>query len=291
MQGVTPVSQHHTFLQETFLVHFEALPSRRLSPFVERFLHVECSPEESRLYPQTDKLLPDGTASLIFNLGYPHRFFDNDNLSRYTMRRRCWLTGARSEPIVLGATSGTRIMGVVFRPGGLFPFLRTPASEVTGHILESEDLWGSWGECTCERLAETANIHARFAVLEKALLERAGNALHVERRIAAAVGLIDSNPGVTVTHISDTLGLTRRHLSRLFATHVGLSPKSLARLARFRLATRTIGSRDSVDWASLAQEAGYFDQSHLIADFREFAGLAPEAYLRKRTPFDGFVAV
>ena len=69
-------------------------------------------------------------------------------------------------------------------------------------------------------------------------------------------------------------GVSRQHLARAFAHHVGVSPKTFARVMRFRRAIAIArGGREG--WAELAEELGYFDQSHLIADFREFAGETP----------------
>ena len=83
----------------------------------------------------------------------------------------------------------------------------------------------------------------------------------------------------SIDSVASAAGVSRQHLARAFAYHVGVSPKIFARVVRFRRALALAGGRD---WAGLAAELGYFDQSHLIADFREFAGVTPVPFFLSR---------
>ena len=78
--------------------------------------------------------------------------------------------------------------------------------------------------------------------------------------------------------------MSRQHLAARFRAKVGLTPKMYARICRFRRATGALAQAQpharATDWARLAQDCGYFDQSHLIHDFQEFSGSAPENFLR-----------
>ena len=77
-------------------------------------------------------------------------------------------------------------------------------------------------------------------------------------------------------------GLSLKRLIRVFAAEVGLTPKLYLRIARFERLLADVYDRPSVDWSGLAATHGYFDQSHLIRDFRDFAGMTPTAYLARR---------
>ena len=85
-----------------------------------------------------------------------------------------------------------------------------------------------------------------------------------------------SHGALTVEALADRVGVTRQHLAVQFRQHVGLSPKVFARICRFRRALDLLrgGPRDL---AALAADCGYFDQSHLIRDFRDFADAPPGA--------------
>ncbi|HUP61023.1 MAG TPA: AraC family transcriptional regulator [Thermoanaerobaculia bacterium] len=94
-----------------------------------------------------------------------------------------------------------------------------------------------------------------------------------DARVDAAVDRIIAGAD-RVDAIARELGISRQHLARQFQHHVGVSPKTFARVMRFR---RLLASGEG-DWAGLAARHGYYDQSHLIADFRELAGTTPGAF-------------
>lgn len=78
------------------------------------------------------------------------------------------------------------------------------------------------------------------------------------------------------------VGVTTRHLERLFADAVGLTPKVACRIGRFRSALRMLRRTPSIPWSRLAYAAGYHDRPHLIREFKAFAGLRPEALRAER---------
>lgn len=81
--------------------------------------------------------------------------------------------------------------------------------------------------------------------------------------------------------VADRVGLSQRRFIQVFAAEVGLTPKLYCRVQRFHKARGLVLNVDAPDWAQVALACGYFDQSHLIRDFREFAGLSPGNYLRQ----------
>lgn len=99
-----------------------------------------------------------------------------------------------------------------------------------------------------------------------------------DRRVTAAVSeLVREHGNVRIRDVVDRIGTTERTLERLFDRHVGLRPKELSRIVRFQAALRGI-------------DAGYYDDSHRIHDFQEFAGITPSAVHTERTEVtDAFV--
>src|SRR5690606_24544978 len=96
--------------------------------------------------------------------------------------------------------------------------------------------------------------------------------------------LAESGGTVRATALAREAGYSRKHLVELFNREVGLSPKALARIHRFRHALRQMQSSPSKPWAEIAALCGYYDQSHLIHDFRQFAGLSPAELARSAMP-------
>jgi AraC-like DNA-binding protein len=93
---------------------------------------------------------------------------------------------------------------------------------------------------------------------------------------------------VRVESVAKRLGITARHLSRVFTESIGIGPKDFARAARLQRAVRRLAT--STNWVHIATDAGYYDQAHLIADFRDLVGLTPGAFLKRAdlcAPRDG----
>jgi AraC-like DNA-binding protein len=89
---------------------------------------------------------------------------------------------------------------------------------------------------------------------------------------------------VPVARLATQTGYTRKHLAGLFIHQVGMTPKALCRIHRFRGALAMLDGATQVPWAALADQCGYYDQSHLINEFRSFSGLSPVELVRQTRP-------
>jgi AraC-like DNA-binding protein len=97
------------------------------------------------------------------------------------------------------------------------------------------------------------------------------------RRIVATGGSLG------LTRLGPSLGVSRQHLARRFAQLVGISPKVFARVVRLGRVVervRAAAPGEHIRWSMLALELGYYDQSHLIDEFREMTGVTPGAWMR-----------
>ncbi len=95
--------------------------------------------------------------------------------------------------------------------------------------------------------------------------------------VACAAGAFDH--GVSVSEITDRLGLSPKQLVRRFGEQVGLAPKRFSRLRRLQRLLADVHQNGATDWAEVAVTHGFFDQAHLINDFRALTGTTPGAYL------------
>ncbi|GAA4300354.1 helix-turn-helix domain-containing protein [Actinomadura luteofluorescens] len=220
---------------------------------------------ESRGPVVREQSIPTGCAQLFVNL-YADAFTGGAGGAA--------VLGATSRPSVIDTEDQRAIAWVAFKPGGAFPFFPPePGLVVLG------DLWGRAGAVVRERLLEAGGPTEILDTLESVLLE-AGD-LHPDPALGAAVSALDR--GVPVGEVTDRLGFTRKRLIGLFHDRVGLTPKRFSRVRRFQRTLRRIPYDRPADWAELASTCGYADQSHLIRDFRDIAGLRPSEY-RPRSP-------
>lgn len=175
---------------------------------------------------------------------------------------------------------------VNFTPVGAYLFLGLPMHEITNRVVELDDLLGPEGPRLIEQLESATTWGERFTAADAFIGRRIANA----RRPAPGVvwswrRIAETGGRVTVSELATELGFSRKHLTTLFREQVGLPPKTVARIVRFDRASRIVGEGKS--WTDIAGEHGYYDQAHLIRDFREFSGFTPGEYPQRRNPEGG----
>jgi AraC-like DNA-binding protein len=172
--------------------------------------------------------------------------------------------------------AGQRVVMASLHPGTSKAVLGVAADAIAGQVIELDDLWGRDAtQRLLDQLAATRVTSEAAEVLESAIASRAmisgSNRLVLEaaERLASA--------GVNI--VATDLGVSERHLRRVFREAVGVSPKDFARLVRFDRALRAAHEDEGESWASIAAAAGYYDQAHLIGEFHSISGVTPRALL------------
>ncbi len=217
---------------------------------------------------------------------------DPRDFKRHTSFKRSWISGERDAPIVIEETGVIHLVGVRFKPGGAYPFFRFPISEFTARVVELDSVWGGEIDRLRQQLADAAQPAAVFAHLEGWLSRRLTGQAEPCRPVAFALDRIRiGGEDARIGRIVEQTGISHKHLVREFDRHVGLSPKTFARVCAFQSAVKHIGFKPSVDWADTAAACGYFDQAHFIREFRSFTGMTPAVYLNRRGPFLNYVTV
>jgi AraC-like DNA-binding protein len=174
-------------------------------------------------------------------------------------------------------------IGVYFCAGAAIP--GTPAVELENRVVALEEIWGTEARHLADELISLRGEAARLNRLESALVQRmeALGRKQTAVDISGMAGWIVRSGGqLAVEKLAEAAGLSRRHLTRVFRENVGVSPKIYCQLARFRSALCYARRGENVGWAHVAVDCGYADQSHMIAEFRRFAGLTPEALVQGR---------
>src|SRR5262249_35099192 len=156
-----------------------------------------------------------------------------------------------------------------FKPGGAFPFLGLPAGDLANTHVDLETLWGPPAGRLRERLCEARTSAQRFQLLQEALLSRLCHRVEQHYAVSAALEMFGKNQaGPIVRKAAKYLGLSERRFIQVFKAEVGMTPKLFSRIQRFQQ-TRTFNQQNPwLNWADLALDFGYFDQSHLIREFQ-----------------------
>lgn len=271
-------SQQFTIPAVDKIFHFYK-PKPPLSKFVENFWIFE----NRGLVQKPERILPTGTFELAINLRRNELSFVDTERSTESLRfSGAVVSGAHGRSFAPDDSDEVVLIGVHFAPGGAFPFLGFPAHDLADTHVDLATLWGTSATLLHERLSETKSANERFRVLEAALLDRLHHGVEQHYAVSSALEMFsDIRVGPTIREAAKNIGLSERRFIQVFKNEVGLTPKLFSRIQRFQQTRSLIGSEASPSWSQLALDLGYFDQSHFIRDFVEFAGLTPTDYLDK----------
>ena len=173
----------------------------------------------------------------------------------------------------------SHVFGVKFRPGGFRPFFDGPVSKLADRVVPASRIFGkdldALQEIALSSCAENNKVQAANTFFHARMPK------HDPSR-GLAEGLVDQilrEPEIkTVDDLAIRTGMGKRSLQRLFSEYVGASPKWVIRRYRLHELIEKSNSSRKLDWSQVALDLGYFDQAHLINDFKSIVGLSPSEY-------------
>ena len=181
-----------------------------------------------------------------------------------------------------GVSHGIQIDLAPFAARALFD---QPLEQLDALVVDLDDALGEDSSLLVERLHDAPSWDARFDLLDALIGRRVEDAAPPAPDAAWAWRRLGQTGGrLAIGTLAVELGCSRRHLSARFRDQVGLPPKAVARIMRFRRVLGLLGRDDGTRLAELALDCGYYDQAHLNRDFRELAGTNPSAYVGSRLP-------
>ncbi|HEY0780478.1 MAG TPA: helix-turn-helix domain-containing protein [Gemmatirosa sp.] len=231
------------------------------------------------------RILPDGSADLV--LGFAPVGPDTPGLAPAALALTdVWVVGTMRTARVVDADAASAYVGVRLRPEAAGRVLGVAAHALVDERLPLDAVWPGAG-ASFAALARVPDLAAARAGVQQALLLRLTRIAPLPSEVVQAVQLLEATNGrVRIGAACDGLGVSRQHLARQFARHVGLAPKAFARVARLRALDADLRARERcgarVCWSTLAYAHGYADQPHLVDEVRELTGLTPGAWLRER---------
>jgi AraC-like DNA-binding protein len=270
------------------MVFTQRRPAPPLDRWIESIWLCRSEPRPRSL----ERVLPTGASQLIVNLAEDETRLYRDSGSGVTCERSpgSVLTGMSTRFHLIDTDEQAHVAGVVFRAGGMVPFVAPPVHELSDADVPLDFLWGREPvRRVRDQLLSAATAEAALDTLETTLRQ-----VWREKAAHPAVQFALSNfraqPSVTrVREVTDAIALSPKRFIERFKADVGVTPKRYCRILRFQHVVTRAHHCGPIDWTALALDCGYFDQAHLIHEFREFSGLTPTAYEAHRTAFQNHV--
>lgn len=243
-------------------------PSAILAPFIREFVIIESDVEfDSHTIPDTALVMAFRYSGNILHMA------DGNNSPVPSGA----VSGLRRSGRSFHYTKGTANLLVILREGGMAAFSRMPAHELFGQSISSENLFPRRElDEILERLAEAPHHPARIGIMEAFLLNRMlpGKTDPLIRQVLQTIKI--QHGMVRVKELAQRLYISQDALEKRFRSQIGATPKQYASIIRLRHLIDRYSSFPSLTAASY--EAGYFDQSHFIKDFRLFTGQTPKDF-------------
>lgn len=232
-----------------------------------------------------DIVLPDGSSCIVFNLGTPIGFTDSAGKTKTISGE--FVIGAQKRFFVLEKKTGTFFIGVKFMQGEAYHFFNTPMVKLTDKAFELSKIRSLETKSLLEVL-EKAESHDEIRKILNYFFFINVEALICNSKVVDSIihRVKESKSALLIKDLCESEKISNKHLISLFNKKVGLSPKLLYRINKFKKVIDLLQGNKKVNWTEVAYECNYYDQAHLINEFKRFSGLSPTEYLENENAID-----
>lgn len=188
--------------------------------------------------------------------------------------------GLYAGPVVMNSDGGAQCIQVNFTPLGGRIFYGLPLSELANRMTPLAELADPLIDQIVMRLGDLNSWEARLDLVEQFVAARLASAVRPAADISWALGQIEARSGMLpIAELCRDLGWSRRRLAEAMRHEFGLTPKTIARIARFQAAEAMALQTRRPDWADISAACGFSDQAHMAREFTDLAGRSPTAFL------------
>lgn len=234
-------------------------------------VHAEVDPEAPSVicpYPPTPQ------NSLFFYINDRIKV-QQEGTDAFIEQPRSVIVGPQLNRVRIDVDHNHKAVRVGFHPGGLHRLLGLSLAEMIDGSYDAEDVFGAEMRELNNKLQEADGFDAIKDVVEHFLLQKTRSLKDLLPFDQAMLELVRSDGSASIEKIAALACLSLRQFERVSKERIGLPPKLFARIIRFSKAYRIRESSPDISWTKIAYECNYFDQMHLIRDFKQFAGVAP----------------
>lgn len=255
-------------------------PAPPLDRFVESIWYARGTVPYAR-----ERIAPTGSTVAVVVLGDPIVETAADGAGEPFHATRGFILGPHIGPVINAPTGETFAVGVVTTPVGCEAIFGVSPRTLRGRVADLETVWPAATGLRAA-LCATADPDAMLDRVEAQLHADFDPAVPGIARCARAVAALEADPTRPIANIAAACDISHAHLDREFTRIVGLTPRALARLLKLRRLLAELDPTGPIDWADLAARWGWFDQGHLIRDFKRHTGVTPTRYVAAQRAYN-----
>ena len=258
-------------------------PAAALVPYVRHYWVLS----DDALAPVSERTLPVGCVQMVF-----HRGRQLLSLTEGRLQPSSFISGQAFGYSDVESTGMLEMIVVVFQPFAAKAFLHMPVSEFRGMNVNTEETDDPQLVDLGRRVADMPDQAACIRLIEKFLLSRLyAFSEYNLKRVSTALEAVTLHPYIRTAQLADVACLSNKQFGRVFAEYVGATPKEFLRIVRMQRALYTLQCQPGISFAHLAYDGGFFDQSHMIKEFKLFSGYTPAEYLAVCAPYSDYFSV
>jgi AraC-like DNA-binding protein len=201
---------------------------------------------------------------------------------------RAYIGGQYNAQLNFLPTGTLDIVSVVFQPHGAKAFFSMPIHEFLGVMVSVDDVRDRELCELQDRLLNITNNQSCVREIETFLMKRLRiTKAHNHQRMNAVIRAVDGGE-MNIGNLCRTSCLSYRQFKRVFFEYAGINPKDFLRIIRLQKMLSIWQSQPQISFAHLAYDCGFYDQSHLINEFKAFAGYTPNEYITLCAPYSDY---
>jgi AraC-like DNA-binding protein len=234
------------------------------------------------MQPGTHLGLPSPSITVVLGIGAPTHIVATPGGDQAPSLFMAMVGGFHMGPVVIGYDNEMCGIQLELTPQAARRVFRMPASQLAHRVLDLDDILGPASTELVDRIHAAPTGSRRLMAVDDVLSRHLGSAHaacpHVDHAWRL---LVESHGAVPVADVADAVGWSRRHLDREFVAEFGVTPKDVARLARFTAAREVVQRTQHPNLAELSATCGYFDQAHMAREWNLLASIPASAWWAK----------
>ena len=262
---------------ETFNIFF---PTPILAPYIRHYWTLEIDGASQA----SERVIPTGCMSLVFHRGSRMMSLTDDGL-----QPQAFICGQSTGFTDIVSTGRVSMVVVVFEPYGAKPFFRMPMNELREQSVSVHDMEDKTLTELEDKLLHTTDDRAAIDQIEQFLIKRMYTTKEYNyKRLLPVIETINRKNEINITTLSEISCLSYKQFNRIFSEYVGTNPKEFFRIVRFQRALYVLQNNPRLNMTSVAFECGYYDQPHLIKEFKAISGYTPTEFIAICAPHSDY---